>query len=185
MTKIYTKTGDKGMTTLYGGSKVRKSSSRVGAYGTVDEANSFIGLAASHIGNEDLEALLRLCQRKLFIIGAQLASDDRGRRALTEVIVPNDAAQLERLIDVFAAKLPASREFLIPGKSARSAYLHVARAMVRKAERQIVGIREEARVSQDVCIYMNRLSDFLFILSRVVDELNIFAETKGEEESIL
>lgn len=173
MAKIYTKTGDKGMTTLYGGSKVRKSSKRVDAYGAVDEANSFIGLAAAQIDNEDLEAILRICQQKLFLVGAELASDDRGRRMLKERIVPEDALQLERLIDAFAQKLPVSKEFQIPGKSVKSAYLHVARSMVRKAERLIVGIKEEARVSQEILTYMNRLSDFLFILTRVREELMI------------
>ena len=80
MTKIYTKTGDNGRTTLYGGSKVKKCSNRVHAYGAVDEANTLIGLAAAQIENEDLETLLRICQQKLFLIGSELASDDRGRR---------------------------------------------------------------------------------------------------------
>lgn len=185
MAKIYTKTGDKGMTTLYGGSKVKKSSKRVGAYGAVDEANSFIGLAAAQIRNEDLEAILRICQEKLFTIGAELASDDRGRRMLEVTITPNDALQLETLIDALVSKLPMSKGFQVPGKSVRSAYLHVARTMVRKAERLIVGVKEEARVSQDVLIYMNRLSDFLFILARVVDELGVFGKGSNErEESI-
>lgn len=172
MAKIYTKTGDKGTTILYGGSKVKKSSNRVSAYGAVDEANSFIGLAAAQIGNGDLEAVLRVCQQKLFVIGAQLASDDRGRRMLKEFIAPSDAAQLEKLMDAFSERLPESKEFQIPGTSVRSAHLHVARSAVRRAERLIVGIKEEARVSQDILIYMNRLSDFLFLLARAVDELD-------------
>lgn len=171
MTKVYTKTGDKGMTTLYGGSKVRKSANRVNAYGAVDEANTFIGLAAVHVGNEDLKALLRICQQKLFLVGAQRASDNRGRRMLKDIITVEDAAQLERLIDAFDVTLPASKEFQIPGKTVASAYLHVARAMVRKAERLIIGVKEEADVSQEILIYMNRLSDFLFILTRVADEM--------------
>lgn len=173
MVKIYTKIGDKGMTSLYGGSKVKKSCNRVSAYGAVDEANAFIGLASSQIGNEDLEAVLHICQQKLFLIGAELASDDRGRRMLKETVSSADTDQLERLIDAFASKLPVSKEFQIPGKSVKSAHLHVARATVRKAERLIVGVKEEARVSQEVCVYMNRLSDFLFILTRVVDELDV------------
>ena len=180
MAKVYTKTGDKGMTTLYGGSKVKKSSNRVNAYGAVDEANSFIGLAAARIGNEDLEAVLRICQQKLFIIGAELASDDRGRRMLKDKITAGDAEQLETLIDAFTARLSESREFLVPGQSVKSAFLHVARSTVRRAERLMVGVKEEARVSQDTLIYMNRLSDFLFILARVVDELDIFGN-EGDE----
>lgn len=170
MAKVYTKTGDKGMTTLYGGTKVKKSSKRVNAYGAVDEANTFIGLAAVYVENKDLEAILRLCQQKLFVLGAELASDDRGRRKLEERIVAQDATNLERLIDGFTEILPESREFQLPGQTLRSAYLHVARAAVRKAERLMVEVRDEARISQEAMIYMNRLSDFLFILTRVVDE---------------
>ena len=96
MAKVYTKTGDKGSTTLYGGSKVKKSSHRVEAYGAVDEANSFIGVAACCINNEELRDLLRICQNKLFIIGAELASDERGKRMLKERITTNDAEQLEK-----------------------------------------------------------------------------------------
>lgn len=173
MTKIYTKTGDNGKTTLYGGSKVKKCSNRVHAYGAVDEANTLIGLAAAQIENEDLETLLRICQQKLFLIGSELASDDRGRRMLKEKITAQDALELEHLIDAFSERLPVSKEFQIPGKTVKSAYLHVARAMVRKAERLVIGIKEEARVSQEILIYMNRLSDFLFILTRVREELMI------------
>lgn len=173
--KVYTKTGDKGMTTLYGGSKVKKSSKRVAAYGAIDEANTFIGLAAVKVGNDDLASVLRLCQKKLFVLGAEVASDERGRRKLPEHIVEQDYTNLEILIDAFTERLPESHEFQIPGQTEKSAYLHVARAMVRKAERLMVEIRDEARLSQEAMIYMNRLSDFLFIMTRVVDELNEFS----------
>ncbi len=176
MAKVYTKTGDKGSTTLYGGSKVKKSSHRVEAYGAVDEANSFIGVAACCINNEELRDLLRICQNKLFIIGAELASDERGKRMLKERITINDAEQLEKLIDAFSIGLESSRQFQLPGKTVRSAHLHVARAAVRRAERRIFAVKEEAGVSNEVVIYMNRLSDFLFIMTRVVDEMEMFAE---------
>lgn len=178
MAKIYTKTGDAGMTTLYGGSKVKKSSKRVNAYGAIDEANCAIGLAAVHMENEDLEAVLRLCQQKLFIISAEIASDERGRRKLTEKISDNDTKQIETLIDAFSAKLPESRTFQIPGQTKRSAYLHVARATLRKAERLVVDVNTEARLSTTILAYLNRLSDLLFIMTRVVDELDLFGEKK-------
>ncbi|MEE0741091.1 MAG: cob(I)yrinic acid a,c-diamide adenosyltransferase [Emergencia sp.] len=176
MTKIYTKTGDDGRTGLYGGSRIKKSSNRVNAYGAVDEANALIGLAAVHIGSEELQEGLRMCQRHLFVIGAELASDSRGRRMLKESISEKDTIQLERLIDVFSEKLQPERTFQIPGKTVKSAYLHVARTAVRKAERLIVGVKEEALVSEEVLRYMNRLSDFLFILTRAVDELDVFCK---------
>ena len=176
MAKVYTKNGDKGTTTLYGGSKVKKSSPRVEAYGAVDEANTFIGVAACYINNEELQALLRICQNKLFIIGAELASDERGKRMLKERIIAVDAEQLEKLIDAFSAGLEDSSPFQLPGRTVRSAHLHVARTAVRRAERRIFAIKEEAGVSNDVVVYMNRLSDFLFIMTRVVDEMEMFAE---------
>ena len=176
MAKVYTKTGDKGTTTLYGGAKVKKSSPRVEAYGAVDEANTFIGVAACYINNEELQDLLRICQNKLFIIGAELASDERGKRMLKERISAADTGQLAKLIDAFSVGLEDSSQFQLPGKTVRSAYLHVARAAVRRAERRIFAVKEEARVSNDVVVYMNRLSDFLFIMTRVVDEMEMFAE---------
>lgn len=176
MAKVYTKTGDKGTTTLYGGSKIKKSSHRVEAYGAVDEANSFIGVAACYIENEELQNLLRICQKKLFIIGAELASDERGKKMLKERITPKDSEQLEKLIDAFSTGFANSAQFQLPGKTVRSAHIHVARAAVRRAERRIFQIKDEARVSNEVVIYMNRLSDFLFILTRVVDEMEMFAK---------
>lgn len=176
MGKIYTKGGDKGMTSLYGGTRVRKSCARVGAYGAVDEANAAIGLAAVYIGVSELEDLLRLCQEKLFLVSAELASDERGKRMLKETITGRDAELLERSIDVFAEKLAPNTKFTIPGQTVRSAYLHMARTLTRRAERAILAIGAEARVNPDIVIFMNRLSDLLFILSRAVDELDIFKD---------
>lgn len=174
MAKVYTKTGDKGMTTLFGGSKIRKTSPRVNAYGAIDEANAFIGVAAVYMQNDDLESLLRICQSKLFIIGAEIASDERGKKLLKEKITQKDIKQLETLIDVFQEKIPEKFQFQIPGNTVRSAHLHVARTQVRKAERFVIGIKDDARVSQEVLVYLNRLSDFLFVLSRIVDETKLF-----------
>ena len=114
--------------------------------------------------------------KQIVYIGAELASDERGKRMLKERITTNDAEQLEKLIDAFSIGLESSRQFQLPGKTVRSAHLHVARAAVRRAERRIFAVKEEARVSNDVVVYMNRLSDFLFIMTRVVDEMEMFAE---------
>lgn len=172
--KIYTKTGDKGKTSLYGGSRVSKASPQVRAYGAVDEANCFIGLAASGVGSEALKALLRLCQRKLIVIQSELASDSRGLRMLKEVISEEDARQLEAVIDAVSSILEKKTSFSEPGSSVRSAYMHIARAKVRAAEREIVSIYEKVRIREEILIYMNRLSDLLFILSRAVDETGCF-----------
>ena len=176
--KIYTKTGDAGLTTLVGGSKVKKSSLRVCAYGTVDEANSFIGLAANYMPAEPFAELLRMCQQKLIILSSELASDQRGRAKLTQTISPEDAQLLEHVIDALSSRLAPNREFLVPGQSKGSAYLHVARTQVRRAERAIVAIKDTEYVSPNVMIYMNRLSDLLFVMSRAVDEYQIFRDKK-------
>ncbi|MCI9648268.1 cob(I)yrinic acid a,c-diamide adenosyltransferase [Oscillibacter sp.] len=172
--KIYTKTGDLGQTTLFGGTKVKKSSPRVCAYGTVDEANSFIGLAASCMPADPLADFLRICQRKLVVLSSELASDQRGRTKLPQTITPEDAEFLERAIDALSAGLAPSREFLVPGQTKESAYLHVARTQVRRAERAIAAVKDTEYVSPHIMIFMNRLSDLLFIMSRVVDEYHIF-----------
>ena len=176
--KIYTKTGDSGMTTLFGGSKVKKSSPRVCAYGTADEANSFIGLAENYMPSEPFADLLRICQRKLIVLSSELAADQRGRAKLSQTVGPEDTQQLEKVIDVLSSGLAPNREFLVPGQSKGSAYLHVARTQVRRAERAIMAIKDAEYVSPHVMSYMNRLSDLLFIMSRAVDEYYIFQARK-------
>lgn len=172
--KIYTKAGDKGKTSLYGGSRVSKASPQVHAYGAVDEANCFIGLAASSMENDSLRELLRLCQRKLIVIQSELASDSRGLRMLKEKIALDDAVQLEKVIDAISGVLEKHTNFSEPGLSVKSSYLQIARAKVRASEREIVEIHERQRVRDEILIYINRLSDLLFILSRAVDELEMF-----------
>lgn len=182
--KIYTKTGDAGSTTLYGGSKVKKSSSRVCAYGAVDEANSFIGLAAVYMPAEEMRELLRLCQQKLFILSAELASDEAGSRKLKQKITPEDVLPLEKVIDALYAGLRPNHQFVIPGQTKGSAYLHVARTMVRRAEREIISLREREPVSSHILVYMNRLSDLLYAMSRAADEYTIFQDMNKRGESL-
>ena len=178
MSKIYTKVGDRGNTTLFGGSTIRKADHRVEAYGAVDEANSMIGLAAVFAGNQVIADLLRLCQKKLFIVGAELASDERGKRSLSEHISKEDVQLLEQSIDAFCQALPQNLKFIVPGRSRASAYLHVARTTVRRAERNIVAIMAPAHVNPNIIVFMNRLSDLLFVLSRTVDEVDAFKPKK-------
>ena len=174
MAKIYTKGGDKGQTSLYGGTRISKANPKVEAYGAVDEANASIGLAAVHIGNDAVRDLLRLCQKKLVVMGAELAADQKGKRMLKETITEADVKALESAIDVFQDALPNNKEFVVPGLSEASAYLHMARAVVRRAERRIIAARVNVQSNPQIVIYMNRLSDLLFVLSRSVDELDVF-----------
>lgn len=171
MPRIYTKTGDQGDTTLFGGAKIRKSDPRVAAYGTVDEANAAIGMAAVSMEGGGIERLLRGCQKMLFVVGGELASDAAGLAKLARTVTEQDVRELENAIDDYAAQLPESFSFVMPGQSRQSAALHVARTVARRAERLIVELMDAQEVNPAILVYMNRLSDLLFVLSRFVDEV--------------
>jgi len=161
--KIYTKTGDTGSTSLFGGARVPKSDARIDAYGTVDELNSFLGLARTSWPSGEMDALLAAIQADLFDIGAHLASPGTSR-------FPGvDAArieELERAIDAMDAELPPLRTFILPGGSIAAAHLHVARTICRRAERLVVGLGDESPATLSSIAYLNRLSDFLFVAAR-------------------
>jgi cob(I)alamin adenosyltransferase len=169
--KIYTKTGDRGETGLFDGSRVPKYSPRVDAYGEVDELNAILGVALAFIrDDEELRAYLLTIQRDLFVVGAHLADPTarveakRGEKAhLTEEKV----TQLEHWIDQFEEGLPPLRRFILPGGSKGGATLHHARTVCRRAERRVVALSQQVEVSPVIITYMNRLSDFLFVAARV------------------
>ena len=184
MSKVYTKGGDKGFTDLYGGTRTSKSSSRVTAYGSVDEANASIGLAASNIKKSIYRDLLRICQEKLFVIGGELASDEVGIAKLKSTIGETDVEFLEKVIDEISGKLSDKPFFILPGASKESGFLHLARTAVRRAERAIVNLSEEMSVNVHLIKYINRLSDMLFVLSRTVDEVESKDQYKEESEMI-
>ncbi|HIU25974.1 MAG TPA: cob(I)yrinic acid a,c-diamide adenosyltransferase [Candidatus Copromorpha excrementigallinarum] len=169
MVKVYTKTGDKGQTTLYGGKKVSKADMQVEAYGAVDEANAAVGLAVNYSENQAIADLLRLCQSKLIIMSSELASDSRGRQRLKEKINMEDVALLEKAIDVFSEAVEQSSEFTIQGLTKASAYMHVARTAVRRAERAVVRLKTRTPFNEEILMYLNRLSDLLFVISRYED----------------
>ncbi|MBB6713742.1 cob(I)yrinic acid a,c-diamide adenosyltransferase [Clostridium gasigenes] len=171
--KIYTKTGDKGTTALYGGSRVDKDSLRVEAYGTIDEVNSFIGLAYVEIEDNEERKALEEIQRNLYIVGAQLASDEKGIEKLKEVITDEDIEKLEVLIDKYMELAGPFKGFVTPGKNKPSALLHVARTVARRAERRIATLSKEEVVGNQVKMYINRLSDFLYAIARYEEEKNI------------
>jgi cob(I)alamin adenosyltransferase len=165
--KIYTKTGDAGETSLLGGERVPKDHLRVAAYGDVDETNAALGLARTAASPPRAELLFAI-QKDLFAIGAQLADpghDVAGRRAKAAVT----ASQVERLeaaIDEHEDRLPELRAFVLPGGTVAAAQLHLARTVCRRAERSVVALAHAAGIDPQVLVYLNRLSDLLFVLAR-------------------
>jgi len=170
--KIYTKTGDKGDTGLFGGGRVAKNHPRVEAYGDVDELNAAIGLARSIELMPRVDEVLVPIQRDLFAIGALLATPDREkmRQHLEKARVDEDRiAQLEHAIDDGDRELEPLKAFIIPGGTPKAAALHVARTVCRRAERRVVQLQHDTELPELVVIYLNRLSDLLFTLARVAN----------------
>ncbi|TPE60084.1 cob(I)yrinic acid a,c-diamide adenosyltransferase [Sandaracinobacter neustonicus] len=172
LNKIYTRTGDDGSTGLADGSRVSKHSARVAAYGSVDEANSALGLARLHAGGDSLAMIDRI-QNDLFDVGADLATP--GAEWLPGAAqpewpplrtVPSQVARLEAEIDAMNAELSALNSFILPGGTALSAHLHLARAITRRAERDAVAASEDAPLNPHAIHYLNRLSDHLFVMAR-------------------
>ncbi|MDN3428868.1 cob(I)yrinic acid a,c-diamide adenosyltransferase [Microbacterium sp. APC 3898] len=170
--KIYTKTGDKGTTSLVYGTRVAKNDAVVEAYGTCDEANSLIGLAVGHMNTEffdEKEALFEVfheIQTTLFHVGAELATP-KGKEVKWK-LAEEDVFKLEQWIDLYDAEVPPLSNFILPGGHPAGAALHVARTVVRRAERSTLSIGED--VSPNVLAYLNRLSDFLFVAARLVNQ---------------
>lgn len=169
MKKIYTRTGDKGTTALFGGDRVSKSHPRIDAYGTVDETNSMIGLARAHLrgrpGFDRLDPVLGRLQEELFILGADLATPEDARSVVPR-ITPDHVEQLEDDIDVFSEDLEPLQNFVLPGGTPGAATLHAARTTCRRAERLTVKAISNEALSEQAVIYLNRLSDLLFVLAR-------------------
>lgn len=176
--KIYTRTGDAGDTSLYGGNRVRKSDNRVDAYGEVDELNAWLGLARASDLDPDLDTALLQIQRDLFALGAQLAdpAETVATRVTKTVIADADVARLEELIDRLESELPPLRRFILAGGSAAGATLHLSRTVCRRVERRIVAL--EPPVDPILLRYVNRLSDLLFVLARIVNHRAGIPETE-------
>ena len=170
--KIYTKTGDAGDTGLFGGGRVQKDDPRVEAYGDVDELNAVLGLARALEPMPRIDEVLVPMQRDLFSIGALLATPDleKMHNHLTKAnIDDNRIAELERAIDSCESELEPLRAFIVPGGSRKGAALHVARTVCRRAERRVVHQQRDVEIPPLVVIYLNRLSDLLFMLARVAN----------------
>jgi cob(I)alamin adenosyltransferase len=176
--KIYTKTGDKGYTSLIGGTRVPKYNLRIESYGTVDELNAYIGLICSQAIDSHHKGILKQIQDRLFTIGALLASDPEKSRMVTPDLHLADIELLETEMDAMNLNLPELKHFILPGGNTTIAYCHVARCVCRRAERITVHLAQESPVDEKVNIYLNRLSDYLFVLARKVGNEQNIAENE-------
>jgi cob(I)alamin adenosyltransferase len=174
MFKIYTKTGDKGGTSLIGGVRVPKSHIRIESYGTVDELNSYLGMVTDMAGNEKITDALREVQDRLFTIGSALATNpEKEVKIKLPDLHESDVTWLEQKIDEMNEVLPEMRFFILPGGNLAASTCHVARCVCRKAERICVAMQEQNEFMPPLIIqYLNRLSDYLFVLSRYIGHIN-------------
>ena len=170
MPKIYTKTGDGGETGLFAGPRVSKDHPRIEAYGSVDELNSLLGVVRSESLPAETDDLLRRIQCDLFAVGAELATPDPGAHG-TALVSANDIAFLEQQIDHWEADLPPLKQFILPGGTSSGARLHFSRTVCRRVERRVITLRATVSepVSDQLIVYLNRLSDLLFVLARAVN----------------
>lgn len=176
--KIYTKTGDKGLTSLIGGTRVPKHHIRIESYGTVDELNSYIGLIADQDITWHDKEILKQVQDRLFTIGSSLAADPEKSKMIIPDLRQEDIELLEKEMDDMNLQLPELGHFILPGGSNTISYCHIARCVCRRAERIVVHLAEESAVEEKVNIYLNRLSDYLFTLARKVGHENNVPESK-------
>jgi cob(I)alamin adenosyltransferase len=172
--KIYTKTGDKGLTSLIGGTRVPKYHLRIECYGTVDELNSYVGLIACQDIGAHEQTILKEIQDRLFTIGASLAADPEKSKMKIPDLLTTDIDLLEREMDDMNEILPPLKHFVLPGGNTTTSYCHVARCICRRAERLTFQLSAESFVDEKMTIYLNRLSDYLFVLAR---KLNLDAHT--------
>ncbi len=182
--KIYTKTGDDGTSGLIGGTRVKKYDERLEAYGTIDELNSWIGMIRSAIDDESIKKVLISVQNDLFIVGSHLATDD-SQSDLKERLPfkQSEIYLLEKEIDKMQESLPMLKNFILPGGCIASNYAHVARTVCRRAERRISSLNNSQSIEKTLLIFINRLSDYLFVLSRYINFKAGFEETFWSTEN--
>jgi len=176
--KIYTKKGDKGQTSLFGGGPYPKNDQRVATYGEVDELNSVIGCVLSELEEEFLKKNLSEIQKQLFVVGAELASVNPPEKMKVGFIQSGHVKALENLIDHCEASLKPLAQFILPGGCKAAALLHLARTTCRRAERSLVSLSQAQVIREELIVYLNRLSDTLFIMAR-------FANAKAKVEDVL
>jgi cob(I)alamin adenosyltransferase len=170
--KIYTGIGDKGTTSILGATKIPKNDSRIEAYGSIDELNSHVGLLATLDKMKDFATELRIIQNHLFNIGSELAATPEAlpKLKLTRVTA-DDISDLEKSIDIQTVKLPELKSFILPGSCTENANCHIARTVCRRAERAMVNMNQTSAIHPDIMVYINRLSDYLFTLSRSMTQM--------------
>lgn len=177
ISKVVTKTGDAGQTALIGGDRVSKGSLRVSAYGEVDELNSCLGLAVAHLDDSECREILQEIQHRLFTVGADLASPSG---VAVPRVTETHIERLEEVLEGLMEELPPLEEFILPGGGPGGATLHLARTVARRAERTTVALAETEEVNPRAVIYLNRLSDFLFVLARVANRREERPETLAD-----
>ncbi len=172
--KIYTKTGDKGKTSLFGGQRVNKDDLRVDCYGTVDELNSILGLTIIEVTDREVRELIQNIQNDLFALGGELATpiEKKTTRNSSSDINANQINFLEEKIDHFEEKVQPLKQFILPGGSKSAALLHIARSVSRRSERLAVNLSKRDVINENIIIYLNRLSDLLFVLARFENDVN-------------
>ena len=177
--KIYTKTGDKGETGLFGGERVSKDSLRISAYGTIDELNAFIGYTITEIQDASIKEKLLTVQNYLFTIGSDLATPDTPKNDKLNIERTPDSfyKEIEKMIDHYDAQLEELKNFILPGGSKSSALLHICRTVSRRAEREIVALKKTVTIGDNIVIFLNRLSDLFFVLSRFENKVSNHPDT--------
>jgi len=192
--KIYTKKGDMGETSLFGGDNVGKDSLRVETYGVVDELNSLFGVIVANITNDpdfsDREGLkpiarrIRREQQNLFMVGSDLSTPDEAKQVLKDIINSvdeEDVMKLEEEIDAWTEELPKLSNFILPGGSRIASHTHHARSICRRAERRVFTLSQEEKINKDILVYLNRLSDWLFVLARYLNVMQNYPEIEREQ----
>lgn len=183
--KIYTKTGDKGQTSLWSGKRIAKNHERLDAYGTIDELNSCLGLLSAYLSKEDpyIKKIERI-QQILFLIGSYLSCDDNDLGKKLPEFKEDFHIELEEQIDEMSTHLPELKNFILPGGSKASSYAHLARCICRRAERLSVSLEEEILYKKESIQYLNRLSDYLFVLSRLINHSKGISEKAWDAGSL-
>jgi cob(I)alamin adenosyltransferase len=177
--KIYTKTGDKGETGLFGAGRISKDSLRIDTYGTIDELNSFIGMAITEVKEKDIIELLLKIQNELFLVGTDLATPnfEKDEKLKIKRVPAEYHLNLEKEIDKYEDKLDALKNFILPGGSKSASFLHICRTICRRAERKVVALSKKEKVNENIPVYLNRLSDLFFVLSRIENKAQNIPDT--------
>jgi cob(I)alamin adenosyltransferase len=181
--KIYTKTGDTGETGLFGGDRVTKDAPRIEAYGAVDELNSLIGIIRALRPSKKIDQVLRRIQSDLFVLGADLATRKANKRSLIPRISRSHIASVEKTIDSFQLSLRPLKAFILPGGTVAASHLHYARTVCRRAERSTVRLSRSEEINENALVYLNRLSDLLFVLARYANRTGKKKETEWKNPS--